>query len=154
MDERYRRYNEITFIQCCMTSIDHAVNRARREKQLMAQREVSLNDLENMGASFPLDQSGQDGIQIPEAVFEVDGLKIPIVNAELAKALTYLPPQKRRIFLLAYLIGDSDAELSKTFHISKSAAQRRRNDALKKIQEYMTTDESCPVRDNQSSKRK
>ena len=48
-----------------------------------------------------------------------------------------MPPQKRNILLLAYIIGDNDAELGSALPLSKSAAQRRRIAALKRIQRLM-----------------
>lgn len=136
MFDRYRRYNEITFAMYCMTSIDRAISRGRREKNQRAQAEISLEELGDLNNALGRDRSGKE-VELPEAIFDVDGLKIPIVNPDLAKALRSMPPQKRNILLLAYIIGDNDAELGSALHISKSAAQRRRIAALKRIQRLM-----------------
>ncbi len=136
MYERYIRYNEITFAMYCMTSIDRAISRGRREKDRRAQAEISLENLGDLDNALGRDSGGKE-VELPEAIFDVDGLKIPIVNPDLAKALCSLPPQKRNILLLAYIIGDNDAELGSVLHISKSAAQRRRIAALKRIQLLM-----------------
>ena len=136
MYDRYIRYNEITFAMYCMTSIDRAINRGRREKDRRAQAEISLDELGDLDNALGRDRGGKE-VELPEAIFDVDGLKIPIVNPDLAKALRSMPPQKRNILLLAYIIGDNDAELGSALHISKSAAQRRRIAALKRIQRLM-----------------
>lgn len=136
MYDRYIRYNEITFAMYCMTSIDRAISRGRREKNQRAQAEISLEELGDLNNALGRDRSGKE-VELPEAIFDVDGLKIPIVNPDLAKALRSMPPQKRNILLLAYIIGDNDAELGSALHISKSAAQRRRIAALKRIQRLM-----------------
>lgn len=136
MYDRYIRYNEITFAMYCMTSIDRAINRGRREKDRRAQAEISLDELGDLDNALGRDRGGKE-VELPEAIFDVDGLKIPIVNPDLAKALRSMPPQKRNILLLAYIIGDNDAELGSALHISKSAAQRRRIAALKRIQLLM-----------------
>ena len=136
MYDRYIRYNEITFAMYCMTSIDRAINRGRREKDRRAQAEISLDELGDLDNALGRDRGGKE-VELPEAIFDVDGLKIPIVNPDLAKALRSMPPQKRNILLLAYIIGDNDAELGSVLHISKSAAQRRRIAALKRIQLLM-----------------
>ena len=136
MYDRYIRYNEITFAMYCMTSIDRAISRGRREKNRRAQAETSLEELGDLNNALGRDRSGKE-VELPEAIFDVDGLKIPIVNPDLAKALRSMPPQKRNILLLAYIIGDNDAELGSALHISKSAAQRRRIAALKRIQRLM-----------------
>ena len=136
MYDRYIRYNEITFAMYCMTSIDRAISRGRREKNQRAQAEISLEELGDLNNALGRDRSGKE-VELPEAIFDVDGLKIPIVNPDLAKALRSMPPQKRNILLLAYIIGDSDAELGSALHISKSAVQRRRIAALKRIQRLM-----------------
>ena len=136
MYDRYIRYNEITFAMYCMTSIDRAISRGRSEKNQRAQAEISLEELGDLNNALGRDRSGKE-VELPEAIFDVDGLKIPIVNPDLAKALRSMPPQKRNILLLAYIIGDNDAELGSVLHISKSAAQRRRIAALKRIQLLM-----------------
>ena len=136
MYDRYIRYNEITFAMYCMTSIDRAINRGRREKDRRAQAEISLDELGDLDNALGRDRGGKE-VELPEAIFDVDGLKIPIVNPDLAKALRSMPPQKWNILLLAYIIGDNDAELGSVLHISKSAAQRRRIAALKRIQLLM-----------------
>ena len=136
MYDRYIRYNEITFAIYCMTSIDRAISRERREKNRRAQAEVSLEDLGDLDNALGRDRGGKE-VELPEAIFDVEGLKIPIVNPDLAKALSSMPPQKRNILLLAYIIGDNDAELGSVLHISKSAAQRRRIAALERIQRLM-----------------
>lgn len=141
MEERYKRYNEITFVMYCMTSIDHAINRGMREKGRREMIEVPMSELDDIGD--PLHRNGDDRseIELPEAVFEVDGIKVPILDPNLARALMSMPPQKRNILLLAYIIGDNDVELGAALHISKSAAQRRRKAALKRIQQLMGADE-------------
>ena len=137
MDERYIRYNEITFVMYCMTSIDRAISRGRKEKDRQARIEVPLDEWRGLEDTSQRGGMERNEIELPEAVFVVEGLKVPIVDPDLAKALLSMPPQKRNILLLAYIIGDNDAELGSVLHVSKSAAQRRRIAALKRIQRLM-----------------
>jgi len=137
MDERYERFNEITFTLYCMKAIDRAISYGRKEKEKQAQREVSLNELDDTSSAALPDLQNWQGINVPEAIFNVDGMKVPILNPDLANALRVMPKRKRDILLLAYIIGDTDEELSKDLHISKSSAQRQRSSAFRKLKKMM-----------------
>lgn len=133
MDERYRRYNELTFVIYCMKSIDRAISHGRQEKAQKAQIEVSLSSLGDLDTVLPAVYANDSDIDLPETIFYVDGMAIPIYNPDLTAALRAMPPKKRDILLIAYILGDNDIELAEDLHISKSAAQRRRSAALKRI---------------------
>ena len=59
MYDRYIRYNEITFAMYCMTSIDRAISRGRREKNRRAQAEISLEDLGDLDNALGRDRRGK-----------------------------------------------------------------------------------------------
>lgn len=92
-----------------MTAIDHAIGHGRREKEERSQYEVSLSMLEDVDGVLQRSYGRPLETELPEAVFLVDDLKIPVYDPDLVNALRSVPPQKRNILLLAYLLGDNDA---------------------------------------------
>lgn len=138
MSEKYEHYNEVTFISYSITSIDHAIARGLQQKQRRAQRTISFSDVENKNFL-------QDGAVIEEEIasdfFEANGLRLPVVDKKLAAALRQITPERRIILLLAYFVGESDAEISEKLHLSKSTVQHRRTKAVMKIKELMEVSE-------------
>lgn len=137
MNEMYERYNEVTFKSYCMISVDHAIARGLKEKERRGQRIVSLNDLqESQLFQFDVQVSGVDS-EISSDIFEINGIKISVSDADLAQALRSMMPQKRNILLLAYFVGKSDAEIGKDMNLPKTTIRDRRNEALSRIKELM-----------------
>ena len=98
--ERYERYNEVTFEAYIKAAIDYALARYRKQKARQAEKEVYLADLPEYWAARPSEEltaidSGSDS-----ATFEVDGISVDVHDPELIKALRFLVPQKRNILLL------------------------------------------------------
>ena len=137
-DERYKRYNSMTFETYCKTSIDHAISRGSSQKARRAQQEVSLSD-------FSDDYLGVNCTELEvlisekskPVVFSVKDIEISVYNKELAQALRTLTPQKRNILLLAYFLGKNDANIAQNMNLSRSAVQRRRATALEIMRKLM-----------------
>ena len=92
MFDRYRRYNEITFVMYCMTSIDRAISRGRREKNRRAQAEISLEELGERGVD-PAD---------PSPGTEEEALRRD-EYARLRSAIAGLPEDQRDALVLTQL---------------------------------------------------
>ena len=123
MNERFERYNEITFDAYCKAAIDNAIHRGVRKKERRAEREPPLTEL-NDAVLFRLDPT--DAPQ--EAVLE---------EAALGQALTYLPRRKREITLLYFFEDLTDAEIAAKLDMSVSAVQRQRNRAVCWLRDFL-----------------
>lgn len=138
MSTRYERFNEITFNAYCIMAIDNAVKRGIRKKNLRAQYEIPLSALEGeaeLACSLP--DSGLTAQNMAEDVFEINGLEIPVMDEALARALRSIPPQRRNILLLAYLLEKTDAEIGQDLKLARTTVRDRRHDAFKKLQDLM-----------------
>ncbi len=130
-DERYERFNAMTFEAYCKVSIDRAINRGRRQKSRRAQREVSMTALPEEALAIPCDTlEALITEQREPTIFHVGDVDIPVHDEALAMALLSLTPQRRSILLLAYFLNESDADIARDLKLTRSAVQRRRASAL------------------------
>lgn len=130
MEKKYERFNEITFIAYCMIAVNRAIKHGLHEKAARSGYETSLSEIEGLEEWFYLQGNQEREIDAPEDLFIVDDFHIPIKDAKLAAALRSLPPQRRNILLLAYLIGMNDAEIAQEMDLSRSQVQYLRTKAL------------------------
>ena len=138
MSNRYERFNEITFNAYCMTAINNAVKRGLRKKRLRAQHEIPLTVLdENLNNALDLPDNNLPAQDMAADVFEINGLVIPVMNEDLAKALRLIPPQRRNIVLLSYIMGKNDMEIGKALNLARTTVRDRRHDGMEKLQELM-----------------
>lgn len=84
MNERFERYNEITFEAYCKAAIDNAVHRGVRKKERRAEREPPLTEL-NDAVLFRLDPTDapQEAVLEEAITFEVCDQHITVHNAAL-----------------------------------------------------------------------
>ena len=138
MNERFERYNEITFEAYCKAAIDKAVHRGVRKKERRAEREPPLTEL-NDTVLFRLDPTDapQEAVLEEAITFEVCDQHITVHNAALGQALTYLPRRKREITLLYFFEDLTDAEIAKKLDMSVSAVQRQRNRAVCWLRDFL-----------------
>ena len=137
-NERFERYNEITFEAYCKAAIDHAIRRGIQKKERRAEMERPLATL-NDALLFKLNPSDppQEAALEETVTFDVRGRRIVVHNAELGQAITYLPLRKREIMLLYFFADLTDAEIAKMLDMSISAVQRQRNRAVCWLRDFL-----------------
>ncbi len=137
-DERYERFNAMTFEVYCKVSIDRAINRGRRQKWHREQREVSITDLNELSLAMPCEELEEILEERTEpTIFRVSGFDVPVHDETLARALLSLTPQRRSILLLAYFLHETDEDIARDLKLSRSAVQRRRASALELMRQMM-----------------
>jgi DNA-directed RNA polymerase specialized sigma24 family protein len=138
MNERYERYNAMTFEAYCKTAIDRAVNRGRRQKNRRAQQEISMSELSESMMGLPCEAlEALTEERTSPTYFQVGDFAIPVHDEMLAKALLSLSPQRRSILLLAYFLDETDESIARSLNLSRSAVQRRRAAALELLRDMM-----------------
>ena len=138
MSNRYERFNEITFNAYCLIAINNAVKHGLRKKRLRAQHEIPLDVLdENLNVTFGLPDNCLSAQDMAADIFEINGLEIPVMNEDLANALRLIPPQRRNIVLLSYLIGKNDVEIGKMLNLARTTVRDRRHDGVESLQTLM-----------------
>ena len=119
----------------CKRLLKNEVIDAIRGEKRMGQREVAFSDLTRAerGQLQYIDQYAPD-----RRVFPLLGLEIEVLDADLVRALSMLPPDRRTIILLFYFLEMRDEEIGAKLGLSRPAVQRRRTstlDMLRKILE-------------------
>lgn len=138
MDNRYRRYNEITFVAYCKTSICNAILKGRIEKRDRAKREIPLSEATDDDFIHvctdmnPTETAAQEIIS-----FQVQGEQIDVADLELGQALSRLTPKKREILLMAYFWEMSDSEIAEILGVGKSTVQWWRTNSTKRLRDFI-----------------
>ena len=117
----------------CKRLLKNEVIDAIRGEKRMGQREVAFSDLTRAerGQLQYIDQYAPD-----RRVFPLLGMEIEVLDADLVRALSTLPTDRRTIILLSYFLKMQDEEIGNRLGLSWPAVQRRRTstlDMLRKI---------------------
>ena len=138
MDERYDRFNEITFEAYCKAAIDKGVLKERRRKALRAEKEVPFSTLADIDKqAVPAEDEVIDHLDHGEIFFVIDGQVIMIRSLRIGQAISFLLPQEREIIVLFYFAGKKDVEIAKRFHVDRTTINRRRRAAEQKLRELL-----------------
>lgn len=119
-------------LACCFDSyckrlLKNEVIDAIRGEKRMSQREVTFSDLT---------KAEQDQLQYIDhyaadrRIFPLMGLEVEVLDADLVRALSSLPADRRTIILLSYFLEMRDEEIGNCLGLSRPAVQRRRTSTL------------------------
>ena len=117
----------------CKRLLKHEVIDAIREQKRLGQWETTFSELTRA------EQSQLQYIEryTPDRrVFPLMGMEIEVLDADLVRALSTLPTDRRAIILLSYFLEMQDEEIGDRLGLSRPAVQRRRTstlDMLRKI---------------------
>lgn len=119
-------------LACCFDAYckrllkNEVIDAIRREKR-MSQRETLFSDLTKAerGQLQYIDHYAAD-----KRVFPLMGLEVEVLDADLVRALSSLPADRRAIILLAYFLEMRDEEIGNCLGLSRPAVQRRRTSTL------------------------
>lgn len=119
----------------CKRLLKHEVIDAIREQKRLGQWETTFSELTRAEQSQLqyIDQYAPDW-----RVFPLLGMEIEVLDADLVRALSMLPTDRRTIILLFYFLEMRDEEIGAKLGLSRPAVQRRRTstlDMLRKILE-------------------
>ena len=111
----------------CKRLLKNEVIDAIRGEKRMGQREVAFSDLTRAerGQLQYIDQYAPD-----RRVFPLLGMEIEVLDADLVRALSMLPTDRRTIILLFYFLEMRDEEIGAKLGLSRPAVQRRRTSTL------------------------
>ena len=138
MDERYMRFNEITFEAYIKKAIDRSVLKARLKKAERGKSEQTFSMLSDAVLyTLAAEGTAAERAEMDRRVFEVRGIHIPVYGYELGQALSFLLPKDREIILLYFFLGLSDQQIGRVLGASQTTIQRRRAVALGKLQDIL-----------------
>ena len=117
----------------CKRLLKHEVIDAIREQKRLGQWETTFSELTRAEQSQLqyIDRYAPD-----RRVFPLMGMEIEVLDADLVRALSTLPTDRRTIILLSYFLKMQDEEIGNRLGLSWPAVQRRRTstlDMLRKI---------------------
>ena len=138
MDKRYMRFNEITFEAYIKSAVDKSILKALLKKAERGKSEQTFSMLSD-AVLYTIAAEGTESerVEMNCQVFEVRGIHIPVYGYELGQALSFLLPKDREIILLYFFLGLSDQGIGRVIGVSRSTIQRRRTEALGKLQDLL-----------------
>ena len=138
MQERYKRFNEVTFDAYCKAAIDKSILKERKRKSEQNQKELTFSMLDNETLNMIVNT--EDDIEALTKnckTFYILGKVIGVQDEWLGNALFSLLPKDRTIILLYYFESMRDEQIAQAIHSSRATVQRRRNIAKQKLKDYM-----------------
>ncbi|MGM9615201.1 MAG: RNA polymerase sigma factor [Oscillospiraceae bacterium] len=128
--EQFYTYQEQTFDSYCVTVIRNTAVSIHREISARSAREISLSDLSDkeLGAL-----AAEGNYLLSSADFSVKGEIVTIHDPDLARVLRSLSPKMRDVILMFYFLDHSDPQISNILHLSRSAVNYRRLQALGRL---------------------
>ena len=138
MDERYDRFNEITFEAYCKAAIDKGVLKERQRKAKRAEKEVPFSALSNIDIeAIPTEDEVVKCVDNEKIFFSIDGQIIMIRNLRIGQAISFLLPRDREIIILFYFVGKNETEIAKRFRVDRTTINRRRRAAEQKLKRLL-----------------
>lgn len=138
MDERYERFNEITFETYCKAAIDKSVLKERQRKAKRAEKEVPFSALSDIDIeAIPTEDAVVEYVDNEKVLFTIDGQMIMIRNLRIGQAISFLLPRDREIIVLFYFAGKNEAEIAERFRVDRTTINRRRRAAEQKLRKLL-----------------
>lgn len=128
--DKQMEHIQYAFRAFCKKVLYHEAINAYRDLQRRQKNGISLDALCGSEAVTFMEQDIVVSLTVCGEVFF-------IANEQLATALLTLPEQQREILLLYFYFGYSDKEIGALIGRSRSAANRRRDIALKQLRKEM-----------------
>lgn len=138
MDKRYMQFNEITFEAYIKSAVNKSVLKARLKKAERGKLEQTFSMLSDAVLyTLAAEGTAAERAEMDCRVFEVRGIHIRVYGYELGQALSFLLPKDREIILLYFFLGLSDQRIARVTGTSRTTIQRRRTEALGKLQDLL-----------------
>jgi RNA polymerase sigma factor (sigma-70 family) len=118
----------------CTTTLKYAARTIYKQRNRLAEREVSLSELPENGANL---FSAMDDYITDAQRFSILGYDLAIKNELLAEAVRLLPEARRDILLLYYFLGMNDREIGETLGLIRGTVQYQRTSALKLLRKIL-----------------
>ncbi len=129
--EEHKRH---TFDTYCKRIVKNEAASAHREYKQQNQDEVVFSDL----SSKEMQQLQYTDRYAPDRqTFPLLGMKIEILDSDLARALSAFSPERRSIIILSYLLDMTDLDIAHLFKLNRTTVRYRRKSSLKQLRKLM-----------------
>jgi len=129
----WEEHKQCAFDAYCKKLLKNEVINIRKVQTRRANREKSFSDLTSRErrSLWHLDSYAPD-----RRTFIILGRAVEIRDADLGLAIATLKKSRRKI-ILAHMLGLSDSEIARQFHIPRSTVQAQRTSILKELRELL-----------------
>jgi len=129
----WEEHKQCAFDAYCKKLLKNEAINIRKIQARRANREKTFSDLSNRER-----QSLQhtDSYALDGRTFMILGRTVEIKDADLGLAIATLQKRRRKI-ILAYMLGLSDGEIARQFHMSRAVVQYQRTSTLKELRELL-----------------
>lgn len=118
----------------CKRVVKNEAASAHREYKQQIQDEVVFSDL----SGKEMQQLQYTDRYAPDRrAFPLLGMKIEILDSDLAMALSALSPERRSIIMLSYLLDMTDSEIARLLKLNRTTVRYRRRSSLKQLRKIM-----------------
>ena len=118
----------------CKRVVKNEAASVHREYKQQYQDEVVFSDLNDK----EMQQLQYTDRYAPDRqTFPLLGMKVEILDSDLAMALSALSPERRSIIMLSYLLDMTDAEIAHLLKLSRTTLRYRRRSSLKQLRKIM-----------------
>lgn len=129
--EEHKRHAFDTY---CKRIVKNEAASAHREYKQQNQEEVVFSDL----SVKELQQLQYTDQYTPDKrVFPLLGMRLEVLDSDLARALSALTPERRSIIMLSYLLDMTDSDISHLFKLNRTTVRYRRRSSLKQLRKIM-----------------
>lgn len=124
----------LQFNALMMIVIKGALSSHRRQIARRSKHEILFCELPEMKQ---IEHGMNDEYSCDYVSFQVMHFVIYVADEELSTALKELTEKQRNAILLRFFQGMNDREISKLYHVSRSAINSRRDRGLRKLQKLL-----------------
>lgn len=129
--EEHKRH---TFDTYCKKIIKNEAASVHREYKQQNQEEVVFSDL----TTKELQQLQYTDKYAPDRqVFRLQGMRVEVLDGDLARALSALTPERRSIVMLSYMLDMTDTDIARLFKLNRTTVRYQRRSSLKQLRKIM-----------------
>ena len=127
-------HKQHTFDAYCKRIVKNEATSVHREYQQQNNDEVLFSDLteKELQQLQYIDQYAPD-----KQVFPLLDMQVEVLDGILARALAALPPERRAIVILSYLLDMTDPDIAHLFQLNRTTVRSRRASILKELRKIM-----------------
>lgn len=137
LDDAQKHVVEQQFHSFCLAVLQNEVKDIHRQRERQLSKEKFFDDL----TKEELLETSTELALMPDIVFAVGGLQVPVYDETLANALERLSQQKREIILSYFFLEKTEAELGKLYNCAQQTINYQKKAILKQLKYYLELEE-------------
>lgn len=128
---------ELQFHSYCLAVLQNKLKDIYRQRERQLSKEKFFDDL----TKEELLEISTELALLPDVVFSVGKLQVPVYDESLANALEQLSQHKREIILLYYFLEKTEAEIGRLYNCAQQTINYQKKAILKQLKYYLELEE-------------